>query len=367
MEKRRKLLVVVVDRDDDLGRVGIRTPILGRDAVLDAAIRFALARPEDSDANVLFAGLRVLDELREKGYDANIVVVSGHPYDSVEADMRIRDQVRWASEIVGSREAILVSDGAEDELVLPVLQQVVNIVSVKRVVVEQHRGLEETLILLGRYVRKAVEEPRFARLFLGVPGLAIVVFSSLALAGYFWHAMLLGLLVAGLAMIVRGFGLEERVSELITHTPITLIAYVASGILAAVAIGLAAYQFSVGGVTIATIAETLRGVNFVLGLAATIAILSHAISKLVAGNIRVAREVTGLAIVVVLVALVNSIASALEEVQEVAEPSSLVNYVVPLLLQQNIVLYTLGGIVAIAVVWKVSSYIESLIAAEEKR
>jgi putative membrane protein len=357
--KRRKVLVVVVDRDDDLGQVGIRTPVLGRSAVLDAALRFALERPEDSDSNVLFAGLKLLDRLRREGYDANIVVVSGHPYDSVEADMRIRDQVRWAVEVTGAREVVLVSDGAEDELTLPVIQQVADVVSVKRVVVEQHRGLEETLILFARYVRKAVEEPRFARLFLGVPGLVLIVFSSLALVGYLWHAILLGLLVGGVAMVIRGFGLEERVAEIFTKTPVTAIAYTVSGIIAATAAGLAYYQLAMSQQpSLQLVVETVRGLNAMMGLAASIAIISHAVNKLVSGNIRVSKEVTALAVTLVVVTIVDTVASSLQALP----PEALTSAALPLQLQQSIALYALGGVLVIALVWKLSSYLEEAAA-----
>jgi putative membrane protein len=54
----KRTLVLCVDRDDDLGRkVGIDGPVVGRDAVEEAARRLALADPEDSDANGLFAAV----------------------------------------------------------------------------------------------------------------------------------------------------------------------------------------------------------------------------------------------------------------------------------------------------------------------
>ncbi len=362
--RRRRLLVVVVDRDDDLGLAGIRTPILGREAVLDAAVRFALARPEDSDLNAIFAGLNLLDSLREKGYEADIVLVSGHPYDSVEADMRIREQVRWAVEVTGAREAVLVSDGAEDELVLPALRGVVDVVSVRRVIVEQSRGVEETLTLIARYFRKAVEEPRFARLVLGVPGLAFIVFSSLALVGYLWHALLLGLLVAGVAMVVRGFGLEERMSELFTRTPVIAIAYALAAIVAGTGVGIAVYQLTLTSPTVSTVAETVKSLNVMLGLAASIAVLSHAISKLVSGNIRVSREVTALSIVAVIAVLVDNIASALASIRPGEQTA---NLIAPLLLRSNVALYAIGGVLAIALVWKLSSYLEEIVSRSLER
>jgi len=42
-----KLLVICIDRDDDLGRkTGISTPVVGRNACIEAAQRLALEDPE---------------------------------------------------------------------------------------------------------------------------------------------------------------------------------------------------------------------------------------------------------------------------------------------------------------------------------
>ncbi|MBC8251475.1 MAG: DUF373 family protein, partial [Candidatus Nitrosopelagicus sp.] len=47
-----KLLVICVDRDDDVGKkAGITTPVVGRDSCINAAQRLALEDPEDADSN----------------------------------------------------------------------------------------------------------------------------------------------------------------------------------------------------------------------------------------------------------------------------------------------------------------------------
>jgi len=48
-------LVIAVDRDDDLGRkTGIQSPVIGRRANIEAAVKLALADPEESDVNTMF-------------------------------------------------------------------------------------------------------------------------------------------------------------------------------------------------------------------------------------------------------------------------------------------------------------------------
>ena len=143
------------------------------------------------------------------------------------------------------------------------------------------------------------------------------------------------------------------------------IAYAVATIIAGTGVGLAAYQLAVAKqVTVSMIADTIKSLNIMLGLALSIAILSHAITKLVSGNIRVSREVTALTIVGVIVVLVDNIATALAGLK----PTQLTTgYIAPLLLRTNIALYALGGVLVIALVWKLSSYLEDYIARTLER
>ena len=52
------LLVIAIDRDNDLGRkTGIRSPVIGRDANVKAALELGLADPEESDTNTMLAAI----------------------------------------------------------------------------------------------------------------------------------------------------------------------------------------------------------------------------------------------------------------------------------------------------------------------
>ncbi len=349
------LLILAVDRDDDLGSAGIKTPIVGRDRVLEAALRYALARPEDSDVNVLFAALRLYDELSSRGRRVEVAVVSGHPIDTIEADLNIRRQVEQVVEDTGATGIILVSDGAEDELVIPVIQRIAPIYSVKRVIVEQHRGVEETYILIGRYLKKAVEEPRFARLFLGVPGMVLVAFSLLSLLGLFWHALLVGLLITGIAMVIRGFGLEDTMVEFFSKSPLMLAIYLIATIIAGSGVAILAYSIaSSETVSLAAIAEASRTTLYMLAFAASLTILGHAVHKLVQGDYRVSKEATATAIVVTLSLLTDSVLRAISAIGENPSPGALAVQ----LAKENFVVYAIAGVIGIIIVWRVMNKVE---------
>ena len=58
------VLVLCIDRDNDLGRkAGVASPVIGREDNINAALRLAMADPEDSDVNTIFGGINVLDDL----------------------------------------------------------------------------------------------------------------------------------------------------------------------------------------------------------------------------------------------------------------------------------------------------------------
>src|SRR5918911_1371126 len=59
-----RILVLCIDRDDDIGsKGGIETPIVGRDHCIDAGVRLAIEDPEDADTNAIFAAIKSYEQL----------------------------------------------------------------------------------------------------------------------------------------------------------------------------------------------------------------------------------------------------------------------------------------------------------------
>ncbi len=129
-EETKKILVVVVDRDDDLGeKTGLRGPVLGRQNNLDAAVKLALSDPEDADANAIFYAVKVHDELlsRGDGIEAEVATLTGSRNEGITADMNIFNQLREVLERFPAQGCIFVSDGATDALVTPIISSQVGI------------------------------------------------------------------------------------------------------------------------------------------------------------------------------------------------------------------------------------------------
>jgi len=211
----RKLLILCVDRDNDIEeKAGVKTPIVGRQNCLNAASRLALIDPEEADANSIFAAVKQYDELVKGMYECEVAVASGERYGGVKADRRLRSQLYKIIRDFSAEGLVLVSDGSEDEEVIPILQSIVPIVSVRRVVVKQSRGVEETYAVFGRYMRMLIYDPRYSRIFLGIPGLLLVSTVIVILIGQEKWALLISLGLIGVSLVVRGFDLDRRIGEL---------------------------------------------------------------------------------------------------------------------------------------------------------
>src|SRR5271154_606693 len=118
-----RVLVLSVDRDGDLERkTGIHSPIFGRDAVMTAATRLAVADPEEADANALFAAVKEYDRLRSEEVECEVGAVCGLEESGYQADRKIRREVEALLARQPYSGIVLISDGAEDELVIPILQ-----------------------------------------------------------------------------------------------------------------------------------------------------------------------------------------------------------------------------------------------------
>ncbi len=219
-----KILVLCIDRDDDIGtKGGIETPIVGRDACINAGTRLAIEDPEDADSNAIFGAVKHYEELVSKGYTVEVAVVAGKFNRGVEADEKISLEVKSILEKYNADGAVIVSDGEDDETVLPVIQSRVPVISVQRVIIRHSRSVEYSYAVLGRYLKMLVYDSQYSKFFLGVPGVLLTA-GALAVifdAGKWITAIILAIL--GGAFIVRAFDIDKTVSSFGRLTPTSFI------------------------------------------------------------------------------------------------------------------------------------------------
>lgn len=199
-------LVLCVDRDDDIGfKARIESPVTGRSACLKAANTLALADPEDSDVNAIFQAVQVYDELAAKGERVEIAVVSGNHLHMLEGDRRIAASIDRLVRETGASNCIVVTDGAEDEFVLPLVQSRVPVSGVRRVTVSQLPNLEGTYYLL----KKFLNDPKVARLVLVPLGLLMLLYPIAYFLGQTGLALVIVIGAIGIYLLYRGLGVDE--------------------------------------------------------------------------------------------------------------------------------------------------------------
>lgn len=173
-----KTLVLCVDRDDDLGvKAGVNGPVIGRKENLDAALALGIADPEEVDTNAILSGLQLYDDLTKRGVDAEIATISGDSHVGFQSDLILTTQLENVLEVVKPDRAILVSDGAEDESIYPIISSRVKIDSVRRVYVKQSRSIEGTYYLIV----KTLQDEKMRRRWIVPLSLVLIIWGMLSL------------------------------------------------------------------------------------------------------------------------------------------------------------------------------------------
>ena len=215
-----KLLVICIDRDDDLGRkTGIPTPVVGRNACIEAAQRLALEDPEDADSNSIFFAVKTYEDLVSKGYKAQVITVTGVENRGVQADEKIASQIKSVLKKFSANGAVIVSDGEDDEMVIPVVQNVIPVISVQRVVMQVSRTIEHSYAVFGKFLKLVMYNPKYSKFFLGVPGILLLIGGIGAVTGYNAEIFAVLVTILGGAFLIRAFDIDKVWANWAKPTP----------------------------------------------------------------------------------------------------------------------------------------------------
>ena len=219
-----KLLVICVDRDNDLGeKTGIQTPVIGRDSCIEAAQRLALEDPEDADSNSIFSAIKTYEDLISKGYQVEVVTVAGVKDRGVQADEKILTETRKVLEKFSANGAVIVSDGEDDESVIPVIQNVLPVVSVQRVVMKVSRSVEYSYAVFGKYLKMIAYDSKYSKFFLGVPGILLLIGGIATVFDYTAEIFAVLVSILGGAFLIRAFDVDRAWSSWSKPTPMGFI------------------------------------------------------------------------------------------------------------------------------------------------
>ncbi len=219
-----RLLVICVDRDNDVGdKGGVNTPVIGRNACIEAAQKLALQDPEDADANSIFYSIKTYEDLISKGYKAEVIIVAGVSDRGVQADEKIIREVKSVLSGFAANGAVIVSDGEDDESVIPIIQNVVPIVSVQRCVMRVSRSVEYSYAVFGKYLKMIVYDSKYSKFFLGLPGILLLIGGIGTIFGYTQEIFAVLVSILGGAFLIRAFDVDRAWSNWAKPTPAGLI------------------------------------------------------------------------------------------------------------------------------------------------
>ncbi|MCW3996189.1 MAG: DUF373 family protein [Candidatus Bathyarchaeota archaeon] len=224
-QTQKRILILCVDRDGDLEvKAGIKTPLLGRTTNLDAAVSLALKDPEEPDANAMFEAVRLYDRLHDEKQPEEIfevATISGSELGGVSADRKLVSELNGLLESFSANEVILVSDGFSDEAVLPLVESRVPVSSVRRIVIKHSESIEETAAVFTKYIRLLIDEPKYARMALGLPGILVLIFGVLwaidnlkIYPGALYYYGIAIVIVVGGFLLLKGFGVDKATRDL---------------------------------------------------------------------------------------------------------------------------------------------------------
>ncbi len=215
-----RLLVICVDRDNDVGeKTKIATPVVGRDACIETAQRLALEDPEDADSNAIFSAIKTYEDLLSKGYKVEVITVTGVSGKGVQADEKIASEIRSVLQKYAANGAVIVSDGEDDESVIPIIQNVLPVISVQRVVMRVSRSVEYSYAVFGKYLKMMAYDSKYSKFFLGVPGILLLIGGIATVFGYTAEIFAVSISILGAAFLIRAFDVDRAWSNWTKPTP----------------------------------------------------------------------------------------------------------------------------------------------------
>jgi putative membrane protein len=202
-----RTLILCVDRDDDLGiKARITSPVIGKKNNLRGLIALGLEDPEDSDTNVMLMGLKLYKRYTDLGRTVEIATICGDRNVGHQSDANLVKQFYAVLESFPPDTVVLVSDGAEDEVILPLISQKVQVEHIARVVIKQQQNLENTFYI----IKDAMKSPKIARNIILPLTVILIIWGVLMILGMTTLAFGLVVIILSLLLIYKTMGIEDQ-------------------------------------------------------------------------------------------------------------------------------------------------------------
>jgi putative membrane protein len=207
-----KSLVLNVDRDDDFGRkTKIKSPIIGLNNNLIAANKLGQTDPEDSDLNAIFYAISIFNKMKEEEKEVEIATICGHMNVGIKSDQIISQQLEEVLKKTKADNVILVSDGAEDDYIIPLIQSRIKISSINRVSVKQSKELEDTYYR----ILKILDDEKVQKQFMLPIALVLIVWAFFVIIDMASSGFGAILLTLGAYLLIRVFRWERNLAGML--------------------------------------------------------------------------------------------------------------------------------------------------------
>jgi len=157
--------------------------------------------------------------LVSKGYKTQVVVVTGVENRGVQADEKVALEIKSVLKKFSADGAVIVSDGEDAEMVIPVIQSVIPVISVQRVVMQVSRTIEHSYAVFGKFLKLVMYNPKYSKFFLGVPGILLLIGGIGAVTGYNAEIFAVLVTILGGAFLIRAFDIDKAWSNWAKPTP----------------------------------------------------------------------------------------------------------------------------------------------------
>ena len=254
-------LILCVDRDNDFGeKAKIKSPIIGRQSNLDAAVALGISDPEDSDTNSIFAAVKTYDELLVEGKEVEVATICGDSSVGRRSDEIITNQLNDVLKRLTPKSVIFISDGAEDDYILPIVSSRIKIDHKINVVIRQSEKIESVFY----FIVKSFGDRKLAISVILPLSFMALAMGFFAVAGSLVQGFGVMSIILGTYLLIRVAHLEGSLQEMgkeiysgLTAGKITWFAFVFS--IAIAAMGLIEGYTSVNDINWTWLAQKISG------------------------------------------------------------------------------------------------------------
>lgn len=238
-------LILNVDRDNDYGeKVGVEGPVVGYENCYKAALKLISDDPEDSDSNALFGAIKHYESLFKQGESVEIALITGDSDVGPVSDEKLGKQLDMLFQEGAIDDVILITDGAEDDYIVPLILSRRKIRYVKHIIVRHNQNIES----MYYYIVRALKDKGLINKFIiplglifltyGVVSFGFSVYEAVTKAATLnpgGFAITLVTIVLGSYMVEKGFEIGKSLKNLLLsvrnyaqETRVVFLSYVIS-------------------------------------------------------------------------------------------------------------------------------------------